>query len=57
MADFPGTGPGDVATYTCAGGYSGLTGSTERVCQNDGTWSDMAPICTVQGTSKLSEVL
>ena len=33
-----------VATFTCNFGYE-LIGDTQRVCQPDGTWSNMVPRC------------
>ena len=33
-----------VATFTCDFGYE-LIGDTQRVCQSDGTWSNMVPRC------------
>ena len=33
-----------VATFTCDFGYE-LIGDTQRVCQSDGTWSNMVPTC------------
>jgi len=35
-----------VATYTCATGYS-MTGSNQRTCQVDGTWSGSEPTCSI----------
>lgn len=35
---------GDVASYSCAAGYS-LVGDRSRTCQPDGTWSGAAPTC------------
>jgi len=36
---------GGQATYVCANGHTGLTGSSTRTCGNDGTWSGSAPSC------------
>ena len=33
-----------VATFTCDDGYM-LDGDSQRVCQPDGTWSNMVPRC------------
>ena len=33
-----------VATFTCDEGYE-LMGDRQRVCQLDGTWSNMVPTC------------
>ena len=35
---------GSTATYFCNGGYE-LVGSTFRVCQPNGQWSDSEPSC------------
>ena len=32
------------ATYSCIDGYT-LEGVEQRVCQQDGQWSDVAPTC------------
>lgn len=40
---------GDVATYSCSGGYT-LSGNATRTCQPDGTWSGTAPTCTAVTT-------
>ena len=37
---------GGVASYTCNSGYE-LIGSETRICQNDGNWSERAPICRI----------
>ena len=39
-----GTMAGNVALYLCAEGLV-LTGSTARVCGNDGLWTPNAPTC------------
>ena len=39
-----GTFLGDTATYTCDTGYT-LVGNATRICQNDGTWSDLSAVC------------
>ena len=44
-----------VATYTCAAGYS-LSGSSTRTCQSDGTWSGMAPTCSVVTCPNLTAI-
>lgn len=36
---------GDVATYSCAAGYT-LVGDMTRACQPSGSWSGAAPACT-----------
>ncbi len=33
-----------VAVYSCLTGFS-VNGTTSRVCQSDGSWSDMPPSC------------
>ena len=35
---------GSVATYICDPGYE-LVGAANRTCQDNGTWSDAAPVC------------
>ena len=37
---------GSTATYSCNEGYN-LNGVEERVCQSDGEWSDIAPVCHI----------
>ena len=39
---------GSQVTYSCETGYQ-LSGSENRNCQPDGTWSDIAPVCEVAG--------
>ncbi len=39
-----GTTAGDVALYSCVNGLV-LTGSTARVCRNDGEWIPGTPTC------------
>ncbi len=41
--------PGDVAVYTCSGGYRlvGNGGADRRVCQSDGMWTGSDPTCDV----------
>lgn len=39
------TGITSVVTYTCVKGTT-LNGTTNRTCQSDQTWSQVAPICT-----------
>ena len=34
-----------VASFTCDDGYM-LVGDAQRVCQPDGTWSNMVPECS-----------
>ena len=33
-----------IATFTCNFGYD-LVGDSQRICQADGTWSNMVPTC------------
>ena len=33
------------AEYQCDSGYEFINGSSERVCQSNGTWSGAAPVC------------
>jgi len=40
---------GSQVTYTCAYGYSSLTGSSTRTCDSDGNWSGSVPSCTETG--------
>ena len=35
---------GTIANYTCDDGYR-LVGAASRLCQNDGEWTDRAPVC------------
>jgi hypothetical protein len=35
-------------TYFCDDGFY-MSGSRERVCQGDGSWSDQPPACKKQG--------
>ena len=42
--DYTTTTYGSTATYSCNAGYS-LVGTASVTCQNDGTWSDVAPVC------------
>ena len=35
---------GDIATYTCSDVFH-LTGNTTTVCQSNGSWSDVPPMC------------
>ena len=44
MVTSNGTYVTSVATFTCDFGYE-LIGSRQRVCQSDGTWSNMVPRC------------
>ncbi len=34
-----------VATYTCDTGYTLNGGTSTRICESDGMWSGLAPIC------------
>ena len=45
-----GTTSGNVALYSCDEGLV-LTGSTARVCGNDGLWTPTTPICEGQCTN------
>ena len=45
---FAGHQPGDVARYACEDGHV-LIGQSERVCQDDFTWSGSGPYCKYQG--------
>ena len=36
--------PDDTCTFTCNSGYQ-LMGSDTRTCQNDGSWSEIDPLC------------
>jgi len=40
--------PGSIVRYSCDQGYT-LYGVVERICQSNGTWTDSAPICRVNG--------
>ena len=44
MVNVTGNLPGDTATYTCDPDYD-LVGESERVCGDDGEWSEEAPMC------------
>ena len=44
IASSEGTSLGDETTYTCSTGFFAV-GTTTIYCQNDGTYSDDAPIC------------
>ena len=35
-------------TYSCEDGFF-MSGTRERVCQGDGTWSDQPPTCKKEG--------
>ena len=37
--------PGDTCTFTCNDGYM-ISGSTNRTCQNDGTWNGSNAMCS-----------
>lgn len=41
---------GSVATYTCALGYTDMTGSPIRTCNCEGEWTDSEPICSPIGS-------
>ncbi|XP_053408096.1 sushi, von Willebrand factor type A, EGF and pentraxin domain-containing protein 1-like [Mercenaria mercenaria] len=45
---------GQVATYTCAEGYS-LSGTSSRICQPDGSWSSSPPLCLVKDCGSLPD--
>ena len=36
---------GSIANYSCQTGYV-LNGTSERVCEEDGQWTDLMPQCT-----------
>ena len=40
---------GDIATYMCNDSFY-LRGSMTRICQNNGMWSDEAPMCLCKQT-------
>jgi len=42
---------GDKCLSYCARGYNRVNGSTERVCQANGTWSGEEPFCQGKGTN------
>ena len=42
--NWTGLSPGDIATYMCDDDFK-LNGEATRTCQDDGTWSGMAPTC------------
>ena len=44
MVTVSGTTPGSTATYDCVEGYD-LVGSSDRVCQNNGQWTNTEPSC------------
>ena len=44
--------PGDQVNYTCFDGYD-LEGSSNAICQNDKTWSNMLPTCRSMSLSLL----
>ena len=44
MVDFNSTFVTGVATFTCNIGYN-LVGDSQRVCQPNGVWSNMVPMC------------
>ena len=46
-----GMSPGDIATYTCAQGYSNLVGETYRACQEDASWTNSPPTCSITSMS------
>ena len=39
-----GTGINSVAKYSCRTGFV-LRGTTKRICQNNGEWSESSPTC------------
>jgi hypothetical protein len=39
---------GHTVTYICKQGYI-ISGTTERTCSFDGTWTGTKPVCTVSG--------
>lgn len=41
---------GSIAEYSCAEGYENFFGDEQRVCQSDGSWSGVAPTCTIKST-------
>ena len=36
----------DTVTYTCNSGYERISGSSQRTCQSDKTWSGSQPVCS-----------
>ena len=43
-----GNSDGDNATYSCDPGYE-LDGTETVICQSDGQWSDLPPVCLIIG--------
>ena len=46
----PSTTVGSDASYSCATGYDSLNGDESRICQENGTWTGMAPSCDVENS-------
>lgn len=46
--EYSSTTPLSVAVYICLSGFGITNGQTERVCQENGTWSGFDPVCEGQ---------
>ena len=47
---------GDTCSFTCNTGY-GLSGSTERTCQSDGSWSGSDVTCDILHCDNLTDTI
>ena len=44
IVNFSNTTKESIANYSCNEGYT-LVGATKRICQSNGSWSDIMPSC------------
>lgn len=44
VVELTGTTEGSSATYRCLSGFN-LFGTSQRICQNNGFWSGVPPVC------------